>query len=67
MPDQVCRRCGCTDDLGCSLDDHWVEPDLCSECASAMQVDRQAHELLRQMPREAVRPHMWSERGRRVA
>lgn len=27
-----CRRCGCTDALGCPDGCAWVEPDLCSAC-----------------------------------
>jgi hypothetical protein len=27
-----CRRCGCTDDLGCPEGCSWVEPNLCSQC-----------------------------------
>jgi hypothetical protein len=26
-----CRKCGCTDE-SISIDSHWVEDDLCSEC-----------------------------------
>jgi len=29
-----CRGCGCTDEEGCAAICYWVEPDLCSECAS---------------------------------
>ncbi|MHB1524902.1 MAG: hypothetical protein ACYCZN_01255 [Candidatus Dormibacteria bacterium] len=29
-----CRSCGCTDEDGCAAICYWVEPDLCSECAS---------------------------------
>jgi len=28
-----CRECGCTDDRACEGGCHWVEPDLCSQCA----------------------------------
>lgn len=28
-----CRECGCTDNSACFPTCHWVEPDLCSECA----------------------------------
>lgn len=39
----VCRVCGCTDSLACTEDRqgnpiepcHWIEPDLCSACATA--------------------------------
>ncbi|MDD4888302.1 MAG: DUF4031 domain-containing protein [Phycisphaerae bacterium] len=30
-----CRECGCTDDCACEGGCHWVEPDLCSQCADA--------------------------------
>lgn len=30
-----CRQCGCTDGLACPGGCSWVEPDLCSACASA--------------------------------
>jgi hypothetical protein len=28
-----CRECGCTDECACTGGCHWVEPDLCSQCA----------------------------------
>ena len=34
---QKCRRCGCTETTPCMTTDgpcYWVEPDLCSACAS---------------------------------
>ena len=36
-----CRRCGCTEKCACSVAGigcYWVEPDLCSMCASVRQV-----------------------------
>lgn len=33
-----CRGCGCTDRAACLTEDgpcHWVEPELCSACASS--------------------------------
>ena len=27
-----CRRCGCTDVVGCDEGCFWVAPDLCSSC-----------------------------------
>lgn len=30
----ACRVCGCTDDRACDGGCSWVEPDLCSACAS---------------------------------
>ena len=47
---QICRVCGCTD-FNCSqcIDAtgkrcHWVEPDLCSRCASVEDVSRRGTE-----------------------
>lgn len=31
--EQKCRVCGCTWDNACPGGCHWVEPDLCSQCA----------------------------------
>jgi hypothetical protein len=33
----ACRLCGCTQELGCEAGCWWVEPDLCSECATPEQ------------------------------
>jgi hypothetical protein len=32
----TCRACGCTDARACPGGCSWVEPDLCSNCATAM-------------------------------
>lgn len=37
MGDPPCRRCGCTDADGCDGGCHWVEPDLCSQCAGRIR------------------------------
>lgn len=33
-PSAACRECGCTDDCACPGGCWWVEPDLCSTCAT---------------------------------
>jgi hypothetical protein len=33
-PRRRCRICGCTDTRACPGGCFWVEPDLCSSCAS---------------------------------
>lgn len=36
-----CRRCGCTEKNACSVAGvtcYWVEPDLCSMCASVREI-----------------------------
>jgi len=33
----VCRVCGCTQDAACLGGCYWMEPDLCSQCASLDQ------------------------------
>jgi hypothetical protein len=69
-PAQLCRSCGCSDEQACSIDDYWVEDDLCSNCAvkgvTPTDFPDRAR-LLQQMGRDVVRPHLWPERGRRVA
>lgn len=30
---RMCRRCGCTQDVGCPGGCSWIEDDLCSQCA----------------------------------
>lgn len=32
----ACRVCGCTEDNACEGGCYWVEPDLCSQCAEAV-------------------------------
>lgn len=36
-PVATCRVCGCTDDRACEGGCWWVEPDLCSTCASRIE------------------------------
>lgn len=33
----ICQRCGCSDQDACLGGCSWVEPDLCSNCASATE------------------------------
>jgi hypothetical protein len=33
-----CRVCGCTDDMACPGGCFWIEPNLCSACATPEQI-----------------------------
>ncbi len=48
----TCRTCGCTDERACEGGCFWVEPDLCSACASTDQL--LSHLLKRLKPRQIV-------------
>jgi hypothetical protein len=38
----ACRGCGCTEENACAGGCSWVEPDLCSRCASTQREQRSA-------------------------
>jgi len=41
---QVCRVCGCTENNACMINGmpcHWVEPDLCSDCADRANKEKE--------------------------
>jgi hypothetical protein len=38
---RVCRVCGCTDQNACAGGCGWIEPDLCSLCALAIEAIRE--------------------------
>lgn len=43
--EQVCHICGCSDLMACPGGCAWVEPDLCSSCATPEQI-REAIETI---------------------
>lgn len=43
----TCRKCGCSDSLACPDGCHWVQADLCSECAAAIESAQGAAEEAR--------------------
>ena len=36
----ICRRCGCTNERACPGGCYWVEPDLCSQCATEEELQK---------------------------
>lgn len=45
----ICEVCGCFDEKPCESGCFWIEPNLCSACATPKQVDKAALEALNRL------------------